>query len=138
MFSIGSSHCPLQRRTGPLNVLYRILPLPTTEENKSMEHVTRILEEVHKFGIDRRSEPLIAIGAGVCLDVVGLAVSFFRRTTPYIRVPTTLLFYIDASVGAKTGVNFVNGMNKLGSYITGRYVFRLFLAGRFLLGWQKC
>ncbi|XP_031660151.1 uncharacterized protein LOC109869706 [Oncorhynchus kisutch] len=99
------------------NVLYRILPLPTTEENKSMELVTRILEEVHKFGIDRRSEPIIAIGGGVCLDVVGLAASLYRRRTPYIRVPTTLLSYIDASVGAKTGVNFANGKNKLGSYI---------------------
>lgn len=117
MFSIGSSYCPLQRRTGPLNILYRILPLPTTEDNKSMEHMTRILEEVHKFGIDRRSEPIIAIGGGVCLDVVGLAASLYRRRTPYIRVPTTLLSYIDASVGAKTGVNFANGKNKLGSYI---------------------
>ncbi|CAB1329831.1 unnamed protein product [Coregonus sp. 'balchen'] len=45
----------------------RILPLPTTEETKSMELVTRILEEVHKFGIDRRSEPLIAIGGGMAL-----------------------------------------------------------------------
>lgn len=98
-------------------VLYKILPLPTTEENKCMELVTRILEEVHQFGIDRRSEPIIAIGGGVCLDVVGLAASLYRRRTPYIRVPTTLLAYIDASVGAKTGVNFAGGKNKLGSYI---------------------
>lgn len=99
------------------NVGYKILPLPTTEENKSMELVTKILEEVHSFGIDRRSEPIIAIGGGVCLDVVGLAASLYRRRTPYIRVPTTLLSYIDASVGAKTGVNFANCKNKLGSYI---------------------
>ncbi|XP_029995186.1 uncharacterized protein LOC115422784 [Sphaeramia orbicularis] len=98
-------------------VVYKILPLPTTEENKCMELVTKILEEVHKFGIDRRSEPIIAIGGGVCLDVVGLAASLYRRRTPYIRVPTTLLSYIDASVGAKTGVNFAGGKNKLGSYI---------------------
>ncbi|KAG7478057.1 hypothetical protein MATL_G00076340 [Megalops atlanticus] len=99
------------------NVIYRILPLPTTEENKSMELVMKILEEVHRFGIDRRTEPIIAIGGGVCLDIVGLAASLYRRRTPYIRVPTTLLSYIDASVGAKTGVNFANCKNKLGSYI---------------------
>ncbi|XP_035984655.1 2-epi-5-epi-valiolone synthase [Fundulus heteroclitus] len=98
-------------------VIYKILPLPTTEENKSMELVTKILEEVHQFGIDRRSEPLIALGGGVCLDVVGLAASLYRRRTPYIRVPTTLLSYVDASVGAKTGVNFAGGKNKLGSYV---------------------
>ncbi|XP_054902156.1 2-epi-5-epi-valiolone synthase-like [Poeciliopsis prolifica] len=98
-------------------VIHKILPLPTTEERKNMELVTKILEEVHQFGIDRRSEPIIALGGGVCLDVVGLAASLYRRRTPYIRVPTTLLSYIDASVGAKTGVNFGGGKNKLGSYV---------------------
>ncbi|XP_072305224.1 2-epi-5-epi-valiolone synthase-like [Eucyclogobius newberryi] len=97
--------------------VYKILPLPTTEENKSLDLVTKILQEVHDFGIDRRSEPIVAIGGGVCLDVVGLAASLYRRRTPYIRVPTTLLAYVDASVGAKTGVNFAGGKNKVGSYV---------------------
>ncbi|XP_062319475.1 2-epi-5-epi-valiolone synthase [Osmerus eperlanus] len=99
------------------NAVYRILPLPTTEENKSMELAMKILEEVHKFSLDRRTEPIIAIGGGVCLDIVGLAASLYRRRTPYIRVPTTLLSYVDASVGAKNGVNFADCKNKLGSYI---------------------
>lgn len=99
------------------NVVHKILPLPTTEENKSMEMVLKILEEVNNFSLDRRMEPIIAIGGGVCLDIVGLAASLYRRRTPYIRVPTTLLSYIDASVGAKTGVNFANCKNKLGTYI---------------------
>ncbi|CAG5984236.1 2-epi-5-epi-valiolone synthase [Menidia menidia] len=99
------------------NVMYKILALPTTEENKSMETALKILDEVNNFGLDRRTEPIIAIGGGVCLDIVGLAASLYRRRTPYIRVPTTLLSYIDASVGAKTGVNFANCKNKLGAYI---------------------
>uniref|UniRef100_A0A3B4UE63 2-epi-5-epi-valiolone synthase n=1 Tax=Seriola dumerili TaxID=41447 RepID=A0A3B4UE63_SERDU len=99
------------------NVLYKILALPTTEENKSMEMALKIIDEVNNFSIDRRREPIIAIGGGVCLDIVGLAASLYRRRTPYIRVPTTLLSYIDASVGAKTGVNFANCKNKLGAYI---------------------
>ncbi|XP_076596470.1 2-epi-5-epi-valiolone synthase [Chaetodon auriga] len=99
------------------NVVYKILALPTTEENKSMEMALKILEEVNKFSLDRRTEPIIAIGGGVCMDIVGLAASLYRRRTPYIRVPTTLLSYIDASVGAKTGVNFANCKNKLGAYI---------------------
>lgn len=98
-------------------VVHKILPLPSTEENKCLDLVTKILEEVHEFGIDRRTEPIIAIGGGVCLDVVGLAASLYRRRTPYIRVPTTLLAYVDASVGAKTGINFAGGKNKLGSYV---------------------
>ncbi|XP_026163460.1 2-epi-5-epi-valiolone synthase [Mastacembelus armatus] len=99
------------------NVLYKILALPTTEENKSMDMVLKILEEINNFPLDRRTDPIIAIGGGVCLDIVGLAASLYRRRTPYIRIPTTLLSYIDASVGAKTGVNFANCKNKLGAYI---------------------
>ncbi|KAL7864480.1 hypothetical protein AOLI_G00159000 [Acnodon oligacanthus] len=104
--------------------VYKILPLPTTEENKNMTLITKILEEVH-----RRSEPIIAIGGGVCLDIVGLAASLYRRRTPYIRVPTTLLSYIDASIGAKTGVNFCSCKNKLGSYTppTATFLDRSFI-----------
>ncbi|XP_019942101.1 2-epi-5-epi-valiolone synthase [Paralichthys olivaceus] len=105
------------------NVLYKILALPTTEENKSMDIALKIIEEVNNFSLDRHREPIIAIGGGVCLDIVGLAASLYRRRTPYIRVPTTLLSYIDASVGAKTGVNFANCKNKLGAYIPPTAVF---------------
>merc|ERR1719424_668926 len=63
-------------------------------------------EAVHELGIDRRLDPVIAIGGGVCMDIVGFAASIYRRRTPYIRVPTTLMGYVDASVGAKSGVNF--------------------------------
>nr|XP_028576882.1 uncharacterized protein LOC114592775 [Podarcis muralis] len=98
-------------------VQYKILSLTTTEETKSMDLVLDILQEVQIFGIDRRAEPIIAIGGGACLDIVGLAASLYRRRTPYIRVPTTLLSYVDASVGAKNGVNFLQCKNKLGSYV---------------------
>lgn len=111
------------------NVTFKILALETTEETKSMELVLTILEEIHKFGLDRRTEPVIAIGGGVCLDIVGLAASLYRRRTPYIRVPTTLLSYVDASVGAKNGVNFCNCKNKLGSYTppTATFLDRSFI-----------
>merc|ERR1719160_456803 len=41
----------------------------------------------------------------------------FRRRTPYIRVPTTSLAYVDASVGAKNGCNFCGSKNRLGTYV---------------------
>jgi len=96
---------------------YKLLVLPLTEENKSVENTLRVCEEMKKFNIDRRLEPVIAIGGGVCLDVVGLAASLFRRRTPYIRVPTTSLSYVDASVGAKNGCNFCGSKNRLGTYV---------------------
>merc|ERR1719310_2136941 len=93
------------------------MPLPMGEDLKTMEQTLQICEKMKDFKIDRRHEPVIAIGGGVCLDVVGLAASLFRRKTPYIRVPTTSLAYVDASVGAKNGCNFCGGKNKLGTYV---------------------
>merc|ERR1712048_468887 len=96
---------------------YELLVLDMVEEKKSMDLVKDVAKAMKKFNIDRRSEPVIAIGGGVALDIVGLAASLFRRRTPYIRVPTTALSYVDASVGAKTGVNFLGSKNILGAYV---------------------
>lgn len=87
-----------------------------------MDMVLEIARAIHDLGIDRRLDPVIAIGGGVCMDIVGFAASIYRRRTPYVRVPTTLMGYVDASVGAKSGVNFYTPgdgwrKNKLGSYL---------------------
>ena len=96
---------------------YEILTLNMVEEEKEVELMLKVCEKMKTFNVDRRNEPVIAIGGGVCLDVVGLASTLFRRKTPYIRVPTTTLSYVDASIGAKTGVNFMGSKNRLGAYI---------------------
>merc|ERR1712048_702242 len=94
-----------------------IMSIPLTEDTKNMDNTLAVCKMMKDFKIDRRHEPVIAIGGGVCLDVVGLASSMFRRRTPYIRVPTTSLAYVDASVGAKNGCNFCNSKNRLGTYV---------------------
>merc|ERR1711871_1850404 len=98
-------------------VEHEILVLPMNEETKDMDTALKVAKKMKQFNIDRRTEPVLAIGGGVCLDVVGCAASLFRRRTPYIRVPTTALSYVDASVGAKSGVNFEGSKNILGAYV---------------------
>merc|ERR1719161_1178083 len=98
-------------------VEHEILVLPMVEENKDTDMMLKVAKKMKEFNIDRRTEPVLAIGGGVCLDVVGVAASLFRRRTPYIRVPTTCLSYVDASVGAKSGVNFGGSKNRLGLYV---------------------
>merc|ERR1719238_1431960 len=98
-------------------VEHSILVLPMEEDNKSVETTMKVAKKMKEFNIDRRTEPVLAIGGGVCLDVVGFAATIFRRRTPYIRVPTTALSYVDASVGAKNGVNFAGSKNRLGTYV---------------------
>ena len=96
---------------------YSVLRLPMVEDEKSMDLVLKVCEAMKAFDMPRRGSPVIGIGGGVCLDVVGLAASLFRRKSPYVRVPTTTLSYVDASIGAKSGVNFMGSKNRLGAYV---------------------
>ncbi|WP_371656846.1 sedoheptulose 7-phosphate cyclase [Streptomyces sp. NBC_00224] len=95
---------------------YEIHVLTAHEQLKTMDAVFSVAEAMDRFGIARRSEPVVALGGGVLMDVVGLACSLYRRSTPYVRVPTTLIGLVDAGVGAKTGVNFGPHKNRLGTY----------------------
>jgi 3-dehydroquinate synthase len=93
-----------------------VVAIQSDEEDKNLDTLMVVLREMERFGLLRRSEPVIAIGGGVLLDIVGMAAGLYRRGIPYIRVPTTLVGLVDASVGAKTGINFQTRRNRLGSY----------------------
>jgi 3-dehydroquinate synthase len=94
--------------------------LPVSETEKTMASVFRVVKGMDELGISRRHEPVIAIGGGVLLDIAGLAASLYRRSTPYVRVPTTLIGLVDAGVGAKTGVNHGAHKNRLGTYFPAK------------------
>jgi 2-epi-5-epi-valiolone synthase len=92
-----------------------VVPVRSGEPNKTTNTVLGIFDAIGSLKINRR-DPITVIGGGVLTDVVGLAASLYRRGTPYVRVPTTLVGLIDAGVGIKTGMNY-NGMkNLIGSY----------------------
>ncbi len=94
----------------------KIVTFPGGEENKTVESFLAIAHELDSFPIHRRDEPIIAIGGGVLTDVVGFVAGSYRRGVPHIKVPTTLMGYIDASIGIKTGVNFNGNKNRLGVF----------------------
>jgi 3-dehydroquinate synthase len=94
----------------------RLLVLEIDETVKTLDMMTRVAAEIDAFGIDRRREPIIVIGGGVIMDIVGLVANLYRRGTPFVRVPTTLIGMVDAGVGVKTGVNFNGHKNRLGTY----------------------
>jgi 2-epi-5-epi-valiolone synthase len=94
----------------------RIFTFPGGEENKTIDYYTAMVRELDSFPIHRRDEPIIAIGGGVLTDVVGFVASSYRRGVPHIKVPTTLMGYVDASIGIKNGINFNGNKNRLGAF----------------------
>jgi 3-dehydroquinate synthase len=55
--------------------------------------------------------------------VAGFACAAFRRSTNYLRIPTTLIGLIDASVSIKVSVNHGKYKNRLGAYHASSQVF---------------
>ena len=92
--------------------------VPTTlhEQCKDFDSLTAILNIMESQGIGRRDDHIIAVGGGALLDVVAFAASIFRRGINVVKVPTTLLGIVDASIGIKTGINFLGQRNRIGSY----------------------
>lgn len=95
---------------------FDVLVLDGDESNKTADAAFKVARTLEHFKLARRREPIIAIGGGVVMDIVGFAASIYRRGTPFYRVPTTLMGQIDAGIGIKTGVNFDLHKNRLGSY----------------------
>lgn len=111
-----------------------VVLLPGEEDNKRFDAVEKVLAACERFGL-RRREPLVAIGGGVVLDIVGMAASLYRRGVPFIRVPTTLLSIVDASVGVKNGVDYCSAAkgvlkNRIGSFYApiAAYADKTFIA----------
>lgn len=75
------------------------------EPDKRSGAVDDILDKMCEYKL-RRREPFLAIGGGCVLDIAGMAACLYRRGVPFVRVPTTLLGIVDASVGVKNGVDY--------------------------------
>jgi 3-dehydroquinate synthase len=65
-----------------------------------------IVDAMDSFGTIR-TEPVLVVGGGLVTDVAGYACASYRRSSNFIRVPTTLIGLIDASVSIKGELYFL-------------------------------
>ena len=87
--------------------------LDTSEKAKDMATVLDLCSWFLEAGADR-SSLLLAVGGGITTDLAGFAACIYRRGIRFAFVPTTLLAQVDAAIGGKTGVNFLDFKNMLG------------------------
>merc|ERR1719230_1770242 len=93
-----------------------VLPLGIDEEQKSLKTVEETMVFFANVGVMRRETPLV-IGGGLITDIVGTACALYRRSTGYLRLPTTLIGMIDASIAIKVGGNLAEKhKNRIGAF----------------------
>lgn len=85
------------------------------EESKSGEEYLRILEFLAQRSYTR-SDIIIALGGGVVGDLAGFVASTYLRGVRLVQIPTTLLAFVDSSVGGKTAINLKSGKNLVGAF----------------------
>ncbi|HEU4557808.1 MAG TPA: ROK family protein [Longimicrobium sp.] len=105
----------LHRRLLDAGARVELFSLRCGEADKSPEQVERICRQAQRVGLDRNGV-LLAVGGGVCTDLVTVAASWIRRGIAHLRVPTTLLGQVDAGVGIKGAVNFGGKKSYLGCF----------------------
>ncbi|MFT4990189.1 MAG: 3-dehydroquinate synthetase [Acidimicrobiales bacterium] len=98
-----------------------VFPVHIREVDKTLATVETIIDAFVDFGLIRKEPPLV-VGGGLTTDVAGFSCASYKRSTPYIRIPTTLIGLIDASVAIKVAVNHGKHKNRLGAYHASQQV----------------
>ncbi|NDJ75149.1 MAG: 3-dehydroquinate synthase [Chloroflexi bacterium] len=101
---------------------YRIV-VPDGEQHKTLDTVRTMYDELLAHGADR-STLVVALGGGVIGDMAGFAAATFMRGVALVQVPTSLLAMVDASIGAKVGVDLPQGKNLVGAFKDPLAVFQ--------------
>lgn len=99
-----------------------IIELESGEQHKNMETCMQVWGALTDAGADKKSL-LLNLGGGVITDLGGFVASTFKRGIDFVNIPTTLLSMVDASVGGKTGVDFEDIKNHIGTTYEPKGVF---------------
>lgn len=98
------------------------------EDEKTIDNVLKIVSAAIEADMTRTSV-FTGIGGGVITDMTAMAASLFKRGAGLELVPTTLLAMVDASIGGKTGCDYENYKNMIGTFYPAR---RIYMATEFL------
>jgi 3-dehydroquinate synthase len=90
----------------------KLIEVEAIEENKSIETVLSICEELLEYKFDKGCT-LIVIGGGILQDLGAFTAKVYKRGINWCFVPTTLLSQCDSCIGGKTALNFKSHKNQL-------------------------
>ena len=98
-----------------------IYKIEATEKSKLIEKAIGLWQWLVERGANRKSL-IINIGGGIITDLGGFVAATFKRGCSFINIPTTLMAMVDASIGGKTGVNFLGLKNEIGTFTDPKWI----------------
>lgn len=99
-----------------------VFVLKDGEIEKNFKNYQKIIQRCEQMNLNRKSA-IIAIGGGVVGDITGFVASTYMRGITFIQVPTTLLAFVDSSVGGKVAIDTKCGKNLVGAFYQPKAVY---------------
>ncbi|MCB9279514.1 MAG: 3-dehydroquinate synthase [Lewinellaceae bacterium] len=115
-------HCLPYLKDSLGNQKLTVIRIPAGELHKNLETCQLIWQEMLKAAADRKALA-INLGGGVIGDMGGFCASAYKRGIDFIQIPTTLLSQVDASIGGKLGIDFMQVKNCIGLFADPRAVY---------------
>ena len=105
-----------------MNLDLSIIKLDATKKNKNEKVLFQIIDNLIKKQFTKKSV-IISCGGGVIGDLCALASSLYLRGLIYYHIPTTMTAIVDSCIGGKTGINYKEIINSVGTYYHPKRVF---------------
>ena len=102
--------------------VHQLIAIPSGELNKTLATCQTVWNKLTENNADRKAL-LINLGGGVITDLGGFCAACYKRGIAFINLPTSLLAMVDASVGGKTGVDYMGFKNQVGIFKEAEAVF---------------
>ncbi|MFI5134311.1 MAG: 3-dehydroquinate synthase [Chitinophagales bacterium] len=111
-----NEHClPVLLNEIPALSSATVIRIYAGEEHKTLQAAEYVWKRLTEEKADRNAV-LINLGGGMVCDLGGFAASTFKRGIDFIHIPTTLLAQVDAAIGGKQGIDFLNYKNQIGVF----------------------
>ena len=94
------------------------------KKNKNIKKLLNLFDLLIKNNFTKNSI-VISCGGGVIGDMCGLLSSLYLRGAIYLHIPTTMTAIVDSCIGGKTGINYKELINSMGSYYHPKRVYIL-------------
>ena len=104
------------------NIKFTNVNFKNGDNHKNLKTLAALWEQLMLKGGDRKSL-IINLGGGVVTDMGGFAAATFKRGIKFIHIPTSLLGMVDAAIGGKNGINFMQAKNQIGTIVPPEFVW---------------